>query len=1012
MPSEHVPTPTVTYLNLTDTAVEDELLPDVSVNRVASVAAIDSATDCVLVSADEGWTEAVEALREQRPALPILVVGEADPEVGAVASRLGVEYAPQGAFAGDEETLTDRVRTVADGDGDPAGRNEQALRDLHDLSTEEGDFEEKLERVLEVGRTYLGLEIGFATSIDTGEQTLEMLAVAGDAGFDAGDVFPLEEAYCKATIQGDGLLAIANTTDEWQTDPAYESGLRCYLGGQLTIDGDAYGTVCFGSTDPRTQSFTESERTFVELLIDRASYELERERRESELQTARDEFETVLERIDDGFFAVDTDWRITYVNDGGYEVLSEAAAGEYSKAELLGQNLWEAVPDAVGSTFQEHYRRAMETQRPESFEAYYEPLDVHLGVEAYPSEEGLSMFFRDVTDRKRREQALNDLHSTTRELMSATDRSEIAEIVSRAAGDILGLSFNTVRLYDEKTDRLVPTALSERADAEMGTLPTYTPGEGLSGTAFERGETVDTDEHDRGIPDTYGPIRSAVVIPIGSHGTLSIGTEHPDGIEEGTRSLANILATNAETAFDRTERETRLEQYRAVHESVRESVFVIDSDGDLRLVTDPLAETLGVDSEALIGRSVEAFLTEAGYETGERLLADLHQTDAAESRSYETTLVTDDGEELPVEIELSQYPGEEFLGSVGVVRDRSELEAERVRFENLFEQSPDAITDATLTDDGPIIRDVNRSFEETFGIDKADAVGQSTNDLIVPEHDQTEAARLDGLDPEELTEPIEVDRQTPDGMRTFLFRGVYYGRAAEGPRAFGIYTDISDRKADQRRIEMLNRVLRHNLRNTIGVVQGYLDLLRVDTEGETREYVDNASEAAERIAAIAENVRDIERTFDADRSDIDYQAIDLMSVLDEAIERANTETTEATFRTDVDGVTVYDDDLLQKAIAELVENAALHAGDAPIVTVRASADDEVVTIRIEDDGPGVPERERQVVSGEQGITQLDHSRGLGLWLAHYVVESLDGTLSFDDDHDGAAVVLELPRPEG
>lgn len=1012
MPSEHVQTPTVTYVSPPEgTTIEAELLPDVPFERVTSAAAVDSTTKCVVISAHDGWTDTIEGLRRRIPEVPIIVTGAADPGVGALASRLGVEYAPTELFTNGDETLAERIHAVVDSSDAPAGRNERALRDLHSLSTGDGDFEAKLERILEVGREYLDLDIGFATSIDTGKKTLEMLAVAGDAAFDAGDVFPLEEAYCKATVRGNGLLAIADATDGWQDDPAYESGLRCYLGGTLSIDGEAYGTVCFGGTEPRAASFTESERTFVELLIDRASYELEREHREAELQTARDEFETVLERIDDGFFALDTDWCITYVNDSGYEVLSEAAAESYAKSDLLGENLWAAIPDAVGGLFEEHYRRSMETQKPESFEAYYEPLGVHLGVEAYPSDEGLSVFFRDVTDEKRRKRALNDLHSTTRELMSATDRTEIAEIVSRAAGDILGLSFNAVRLYDEKADRLVPTALSEKATEEMEPLPAYVPGEGLSGTAFQRQRILDTEEHDRPIPDSYGPIRAAVAIPLGQHGTLSIGSENPDGIDDGARSLANILATNAEAALDRTEREAQLRQYRAVHESVRESVFLIDADGDFRLVTDPLAETLGVDPDSLIGRSVKEFLTETGYETGELLLADLHRMETAGSRSYETALLTVDGEELPVEIELSQYPGEEFLGSVGVVRDRSELEAERARFENLFEQSPDAITDATLTDDGPIIRDVNRSFEETFGVEKAEAVGQSTNDLIVPEGDRPEAERLDELDPEALTDPIEVSRQTPNGVRTFLFRGVSYGRATEGPRAFGIYTDISDRKADQRRIKMLNRVLRHNLRNTIGVVQGYLDLLRDDADGETLEYVDSASDAAEQIAAITENVRDIERAFDTAGNDVDHQTVDLSSVVEDAIERAHTQNTEATFRTDVAGVPVYGDDLLRKAIVELVENAALHGGDAPNVTVSGSVDDETVTIRIEDDGPGVPERERQVVSGERDITQLDHSRGLGLWLAHYVVESLDGSLSFDDDHDGGAVVLSLPRPE-
>lgn len=108
----------------------------------------------------------------------------------------------------------------------------------------------------------------------------------------------------------------------------------------------------------------------------------------------------VLERITDAFFALDDEWRFTYVNQEAEQLL------ERPKEQLLGKSLWEEFPEIVGSTFYREYHRAMAEQVKVEFEEFYPPLDTWFGVRTYPSEEGLSVYFQDISERKQVEERL------------------------------------------------------------------------------------------------------------------------------------------------------------------------------------------------------------------------------------------------------------------------------------------------------------------------------------------------------------------------------------------------------------------------------------------------------------------------------------------------------------------------------------------------------------------------------------------------------------------------------
>ncbi|UPW00565.1 PAS domain-containing protein [Halorussus gelatinilyticus] len=122
--------------------------------------------------------------------------------------------------------------------------------------------------------------------------------------------------------------------------------------------------------------------------------------RERELET---ELSETLGRISDAFYALDEEYRFTHVNEQAEELL------QHSEAELLGESLWEMFPESAETDeVWDSFHTAMETQEATSYELYYPPLDFWVEANVYPSETGVSVYFRDVTERVQREQELRE----------------------------------------------------------------------------------------------------------------------------------------------------------------------------------------------------------------------------------------------------------------------------------------------------------------------------------------------------------------------------------------------------------------------------------------------------------------------------------------------------------------------------------------------------------------------------------------------------------------------------
>ncbi len=157
----------------------------------------------------------------------------------------------------------------------------------------------------------------------------------------------------------------------------------------------------------------------------------EHRRLEQAQRTLTERLATTLESITDAFFTLDRDWCFTYVNARAEMLLHR------TRQQLLGTSAWEQFPEAAGSVYQREYQRAVKEGKAVSFETFFEPWQVWHSVKAYPSEQGLTVYFHDITEQRRYEQRLAEERDTLAAVINSTHDA----VISVSASGLI-LSFN------------------------------------------------------------------------------------------------------------------------------------------------------------------------------------------------------------------------------------------------------------------------------------------------------------------------------------------------------------------------------------------------------------------------------------------------------------------------------------------------------------------------------------------------------------------------------------------
>jgi len=200
------------------------------------------------------------------------------------------------------------------------------------------------------------------------------------------------------------------------------------------------------------------------------------------LRQAKVRMENMLESLTDGFCAVDRDWRITYING---RALQMVAPLNKSRGGLVGRNLWDEFEDLHGTSVATDCRRAMHERITINREFYYRRLQAWLEMRVYPSEDGLTLYFQDITARKLDGQALVDNNNRLQLAIAAgrlgdwrwdaaTDRvtfgARAAEILGLSAGVPLEWPYLRARLAQEdrpRVRRAVLEAFSRGTDLDL-----------------------------------------------------------------------------------------------------------------------------------------------------------------------------------------------------------------------------------------------------------------------------------------------------------------------------------------------------------------------------------------------------------------------------------------------------------------------------------------------------------------------------------------------------------------
>jgi signal transduction histidine kinase len=334
--------------------------------------------------------------------------------------------------------------------------------------------------------------------------------------------------------------------------------------------------------------------------------------------------------------------------------------------------------------------------------------------------------------------------------------------------------------------------------------------------------------------------------------------------------------------------------------------------------------------------------------------------------------------------------------AAGVFRYRLFSESAGISFlvrQSVLEEMSEAVI---VVDREQRIVDANEAAVQTLGIRLAQDAGRPAETVL--------GYALDSS----LDEIASVP--TPAGQRQFdVSKSELTNAQDDAVGASYLFQDVTDKRTRKQRLEIFNRVLRHNLRNDLDAIRGFAEVL---ADGS----LDAPEEVAERIRTTAGNLADTGAT--VERSDwvttqdtLELQNVDLEELVEEVVTTVGrTYDCDISLSMNVDRAMLNTDrSVLRTALYEVVENAVVHnKQEVPAVEIEITRTKESARVSVCDDGPGIPEREQGIVlEGEE--TPLKHATGLGLWLISWAVTRLGGELSFEDVSDsGSIVVLDIP----
>ena len=347
------------------------------------------------------------------------------------------------------------------------------------------------------------------------------------------------------------------------------------------------------------------------------------------------------------------------------------------------------------------------------------------------------------------------------------------------------------------------------------------------------------------------------------------------------------------------------------------------------------------------------------------------------------------------------------------VERKQELKTIQRRFEAVLENTTTPMF--LKADDGSYIF-VNQEYRDLFGFHDGEVVGRTDLDLHPP--DVAAAIQRNDRAVIERGEAVEAEERLLVGTEERVFLTTKVPVYDTGNRSdpdnpvgvFGVAADITERLLEQQRLSVLNRMLRHNIRNDLNIIMGYVETVRgLHADEPTDEALRTIHERCQQLLRESRKVHEFQQLLDRDRRDHRSLGSVVRALREEAAQFPGRGF--EVVRDSAGNVTVLD--IVEVALVELVENAFVHGGDEDSVRVtveRPTASQ--VAFSVTDAGPGLPEMERRVLDGEVE-EPLNHSQGFGLWMAYWLVQIAGGSICLErDERPGTTIRVQVPITGG
>ncbi|MDY7081345.1 MAG: PAS domain S-box protein [Halobacteria archaeon] len=548
---------------------------------------------------------------------------------------------------------------------------------------------------------------------------------------DAGEIIPcasagIEEGYLdnvSITLDdsptGEGPTGKAVKTGELQVmqnipeNPDYEPwreealkrGYKSSVAVPLEYEGCKYGVLNIYAD--RENAFDESELEHIEELEGTISYAMNSIEAREQLGESKQKYERLATRISDAYYAVDNDWKITYWNE---------QVG-VSTDEVLGKHLWESFPELEGTELEQAYKTAMETKERGSLEAYLgEPYNYWVEVDIYPDEEGLSIFSREITERKEREreietrnEALQKLHDITTEESVSFDE-QVNEVLALGIEDFdldIGILAEVngteyiVRNAITPDDSLEP---GDRFDLEETFCELVANQSEPQPVSFRSAVDGGVEEHpayrEQGLESYLGV---PVTVDGELYGVLNFSSPEIRNEEftEGEKTFVRVLAQWISKEYSRQESQMQAkanrDRLRQIIDMLPQLVFAKDESGEYLLANEAVAELYGTTVEELEG-ATDADFTDSFEEAEGLRKDDLEVIESSEPKHIpRETLTNADGEQRIFETTKIPYEPVEIDKDavLGVATDITEHEESKRRLERLHEATRQLINAET-----------------------------------------------------------------------------------------------------------------------------------------------------------------------------------------------------------------------------------------------------------------------------------------------------------------------------